>query len=223
MGQTVRMGTDSDSARAPRGPYRTGIRRRGEIIDSATRVFGRHGFARGTLREIAAEVGVSPAALMRHFATKEELLIAVLQASEEADSEQFFGGATGMEHFDHSSRLVAKNARNRGLVELLLTVATEASHPDHPARPFMRARYQSHVEGLAAHLRTARDRGEIRPLTDAEIEHEARGYIALMDGLELQWLLDPDFDLLSAWEYHYLQTRARWTRDAVTPRRDPEK
>ena len=44
-----------------------------------------------------------------------------------------------------------------------------------------------------------------------------------MDGLELQWLLDPDFDLLSAWEYHYLQTRARWTGDAVTPHDDAEK
>jgi hypothetical protein len=67
----------------------------------------------------------------------------------------------------------------------------------------MTDRYAAHTAQLAEKLGEARDAGEIRNLSDLEIEREVRGYIALMDGLELQWLLDPDFDLLGAWKYHY--------------------
>lgn len=212
-----------EPARPRRGPYRTGIKRRQEILESATRVFGQHGFIGGTLRHIADEVGVSPAALMRHFATKEELLIAVLRDSDARNGEALFGDKQGLDYFDSSPRLVEHNLGHRGMVELLLTVATEATNVEHPARPHMMDRYDQHVRELVERLSEARDRGDIRDLTDVEIEREARGYIALMDGLELQWLLDPEFDLLGAWEYHYLNARHRWT-DGLTPNpADPER
>jgi len=201
-----------------RGPYRNGIRRRAEILESATRVFGRHGFIGGTLRHIADEVGVSPAALSRHFPTKEDLLIEVLRGSDARNAADLFDGTRGLARLDNSARLVARNMQNRGLVELLLSVATEASNVEHPARPHMTSRYTAHVSDLIERLREARADGEIADLTDTDIEREARGYIAMMDGLELQWLLDPDFDLLGTWEYHYEQFRERWTAGVARTR-----
>ncbi len=62
----------------PRGPYRTGIKRRREIVDAASRIFARYGYAGGSLRQIAGDVGVTPAALARHFDNKYGLLQAVL-------------------------------------------------------------------------------------------------------------------------------------------------
>ena len=62
-----------------RGPYRTGIRRREQIVATAIAVFGEYGYAGGSIRTIAERVGVSHATLLQHFGSKEGLLTAVLQ------------------------------------------------------------------------------------------------------------------------------------------------
>ena len=48
--------------------------RRGEILDAGLGVFGEKGYEAGTMREIAARVGVSEPALYRHYASKEAIL-----------------------------------------------------------------------------------------------------------------------------------------------------
>ena len=48
--------------------------RRGEILDAALAVFGEKGYEAGTMREIAARVGVSEPALYRHYESKEAIL-----------------------------------------------------------------------------------------------------------------------------------------------------
>ena len=63
----------------PRGPYRSGIKRRREIIDAASLVFARYGYAGSSLRQIADDVGVTAAAFTRHFGNKEGLLQAVIE------------------------------------------------------------------------------------------------------------------------------------------------
>jgi AcrR family transcriptional regulator len=47
--------------------------RRGEILDAALTVFATKGYECGTMREIAAELGVTEPALYRHYAGKEAL------------------------------------------------------------------------------------------------------------------------------------------------------
>jgi AcrR family transcriptional regulator len=48
--------------------------RRGEILDAALAVFGDKGYESGTMREIAARVGVSEPAIYRHYESKEAIL-----------------------------------------------------------------------------------------------------------------------------------------------------
>jgi AcrR family transcriptional regulator len=48
--------------------------RRGEILDAALAVFGEKGYEAGTMREIAARVGVSEPAIYRHYQSKEAIL-----------------------------------------------------------------------------------------------------------------------------------------------------
>ena len=62
--------TSVSSTVGRRGPYRTGIRRREQIIDAATAVFAEYGYAGGSVRTIAERVGVSPASLLQHFGSK---------------------------------------------------------------------------------------------------------------------------------------------------------
>src|SRR6476469_5453109 len=76
----------------PRGPYRTGLRRREQIIEAATGIFARRGYTGATLREIADGAGVSTAGLRRHFGSKEKLLATVLDRWG-CDSEALMDGA----------------------------------------------------------------------------------------------------------------------------------
>jgi AcrR family transcriptional regulator len=72
--------TDGMVEYASRHPTR---RRREEtrqaIVDAGFRLFSRQGYSRTSVRDIAAAVGVTDAALYKHFASKKELLDAVLE------------------------------------------------------------------------------------------------------------------------------------------------
>ena len=52
-------------------------RRRDEIVAATLRCFAREGFHRTTMQDIVAESGLSPGALYRYFAAKEELIAAI--------------------------------------------------------------------------------------------------------------------------------------------------
>ncbi|MBU4555518.1 MAG: TetR/AcrR family transcriptional regulator [Actinobacteria bacterium] len=57
--------------------------RRGEILDAAIEVFGECGYENGSMREIAAAVGVSEPALYRHFSSKEDIFLTMITAAAE--------------------------------------------------------------------------------------------------------------------------------------------
>jgi AcrR family transcriptional regulator len=63
--------------------------RRREIADAALKVIAEQGLARFTALAIAREVGVSDAALFRHFPTKEAIVLAVIDRVEEILFEGF--------------------------------------------------------------------------------------------------------------------------------------
>ncbi len=62
---------------------KTADSRRREIADAALRVIAEQGLGRFTALAIAREVGVSDAALFRHFQTKEEIVLAAIDRLEE--------------------------------------------------------------------------------------------------------------------------------------------
>ena len=68
-----------------------GPERRRQIIEAAADLFARNGFRGTTTREVAAAVGVSEAAVFKHFPTKEELYAAIIEAK--AQTQELLGGA----------------------------------------------------------------------------------------------------------------------------------
>jgi AcrR family transcriptional regulator len=62
---------------------------RAALVDAAARVLSTRGFARCTTAAICSEAGVTTGTLHHHFATKELLLIAVLDAATDAFLERF--------------------------------------------------------------------------------------------------------------------------------------
>ena len=197
----------------PRGPYQKGIRRRREIVDAASRIFARYGYG-GSLRQIANDVGVTPAALARHFGNKYGLLQAVLNHWED-DDDHHFEGAQGLEYFRRLPGLMNYHTTEPGLIELLLTLSTEATDPQHPARDWAVERYQGVVNKGIRYLREATELGEVGPMDDEQIEIETRGVFALMDGMQLQWLLDPSLPVVHMFEAQLAKILERWVRDAT--------
>src|ERR1700722_16492782 len=199
----------------PRGPYQKGIRRRREIVDAASRIFARYGYG-GSLRQIANDVGVTPAALARHFGNKDGLPRAGPPPWEDDDAHHF-DGARGLEYFRRLPGLMTYHTTEPGLIELLLTLSTEATDPQHPARSWAVERYRSVVNLGIDYLREATELGEVGPMDDDQIEIEARGVFALMDGMQLQWLLDPSLPVVHMFEGQLKTVLERWVRGATAP------
>lgn len=201
-----------------RGPYQNGIRRRRAIILAASRIYAAHGFNSGTLRQIAREVGVTPAALARHCTSKEDLLLAVLQNWDTESRARNPHNIRGLAHFIGLRDSVIHNQANRQVIELYLTLSAEATHPSHPARAFIQQRFKTIVRSSVKLLQQAREAGEILPMDDATIVAEVHALYAMMDGIQMQWLINPKTDLVSIFSHALNATLERWTgRKNVLP------
>ena len=207
------MDVAPEPTRAPRverGPYRKGVQRRQEIVRAAAQVFAERGFNGGSLRSIGERVGVSSASLVQYFGTKEGLLAAVLEEWARESRPAGADGLRGLAWMRSMREAMVYNATHRGLIELFLTLTAEATHPAHPARTFVQHRYATVVAEHVGHLQEAVADGEVSPMTPTEVEQEARLFVAAMDGMELQWLLDPRVDLLVLFDRFLDVTLARW-------------
>ena len=200
----------SSTGIAARGPYRTGVRRREQIVAVAISVFGEYGFAGGSIRTIAERVGVSHATLLQHFGSKEGLLTAVLQEWDRRTVQASLTDVAGLDYFKRLPEVMTAHLSNRGLLELFTTIAAEASSPAHPAHAFIQRRYTDNLATLATHLQQAVDAGDVAPLTPAKIQIEVRLVTAVLDGIGLQWLLDPSTDVTATVETYINRTVAAW-------------
>ena len=110
-----------------------------------------------------------------------------------------------------------------------MLVTPEATYPEHPAWSFIQDHRTHTLETFSGHLIAARDAGQALPMTGDAIQDEIRGLIALMDGLELQWLLDPRLDLVAVFTRLLQLLINRWTGltpdevETLTAKNKPEK
>jgi AcrR family transcriptional regulator len=200
----------SSAGATARGPYRTGVRRREQIVATAITVFGEYGYAGGSIRTIADGVGISHATLLQHFGSKEGLLTAVLEEWDRRTVEARLADVAGLDYFRRLPEVMGAHLANRGLLELFTTIAAEASSPTHPAHAFISRRYADNLATLATHLQQAVDAGEVAPLTPVEVEVEVRLVTAVLDGIGLQWLLDPSTDVTASVQTYIDRTVAAW-------------
>jgi AcrR family transcriptional regulator len=156
------------------------------------------GFHGTSLRSVAAAVGISPAALLRHFGSKDELLTAVLNswAEQTDDLQANLSARRGLSRWTVQHEVMTYHTERRGFLQVFITLAADATSPEHPARPYMVPRYEHAVDYFAGSLIEAAQDGEIPPITEDQARHEARALMAFMDGIEIQWLLDPAIDMV---------------------------
>jgi len=181
--------TTATSARA--GGYAKGRATREEILDAAMQLFGEVGYHTASLREVASRVGISHPGLLHHFASKAVLLAAVLERRDEVDEVAFEADlAAGHDYFDALAILIDRNAARPGIVELYATLSAEATSSDHPAHAYFQERYRRVIAMTLTGFERWRDEGRLRPGIDPLTA--ARLTVAVMDGMQIQWLLAAD-------------------------------
>ncbi|MBD8610299.1 TetR family transcriptional regulator [Frigoribacterium sp. CFBP 13729] len=173
---------------APPGRYRKGVAKREAILEAALPVFGKVGFHGASLREIARSCGVSHQSLMHYFATKDELLMAVLRRRDER-LRQHFDDEGGM-RLAELVALAEYNVDVPAVISLFITASAEATSSDHPAHDYYADHYDRIIGSTSAYLAVAEAHGWLRDGFTAE--SAARVVLAVQDGLQLQWLYRRD-------------------------------
>jgi TetR/AcrR family transcriptional regulator, transcriptional repressor of aconitase len=170
--------------------YAKGVARRQEILDRAIEVFADKGAEGTSLRAIAEKIGVSHAALLHYFGSREELLVEVLREGEirhadPRDNEQIV---------DTMVRAAERNVTIPGFVSLYTSMLAGSLDSDREhSREYFATRFTRIRTRLADLIRAGQEAGTVR--RGVEPEDMAALVIAASDGLQIQWLLEPDVDI----------------------------
>ena len=164
---------------------------RERVLRSALRAIAATGFNGSSLAGIAADAGLTTAGLLHHFPSKEQLLVAVLTERDRLDGVRFhLAGFQGLAALDRLVELVEHNTMVPGLVQAYTVLMGESVGENHPARDWFRDRYPKRRANIAAAIRAGIDSGEVRANVDCDAI--AAEIVAMMDGLQVQWVLNPD-------------------------------
>ena len=182
------MATESQSSTRTRPATR---QKRTEILKAAAEIFGNKGSANGTLADVAEQVGMTHAGVLHHFGSKQNLLLEVLAYRDQADvaelDEKHIPG--GAELFLHLVRTAFVNAQRPGIVQSYTVLSAESITDDHPARGFFEERYTT----LRREITEAFDElcAQEGVSDQGAVAAASAAILAVMDGLQLQWLLHP--------------------------------
>lgn len=171
------MPADARSAR--------GLERRRQIVAAATALFAAQGYHAPSLRDIAAASDISHAGLLRHYASKAEILRAVFETvaptAAHAPARSVDDEVTSL--FAYAAMLPVRP----GLVTLIATAYACAADPDDPMHEYMLGRMLHRAASGERHQRARADLGRGR---DPQVESRLFG--AAWDGLQLLMLYCPE-------------------------------
>ncbi|MEU3979200.1 TetR/AcrR family transcriptional regulator [Streptomyces sp. NPDC026672] len=172
----------------PRSPEAR--RRQQDILHIAMDAFAARGYNNASLADIADRVGLTQAGVLHYFRSKSMLLTSVLELRDRSDIDQLgTDRPQGLAFLRHLVDTARRNAEREGIVRLYAVLSAESVTDDHPAQTYFRDRYT----GLRTFVCDALTEACGPALVDAaRVRHAANAVIATMDGLQVQWLLDPD-------------------------------
>lgn len=168
-----------------------------QIIDAAYHLLGEKGYDATTIKEIARAANVAPGLIHYYFPTKDDLLLAVLQQA-----------------CDRFTEMVAQLATLDPSEDLIAAAFEQTRDQVHREPEWYRLRYELLSLGLRNPklldgLRDLLAKGrhciaiavqEIAQSSEAQAQALAPVLLASFDGLALQKLADPDFDLDRAYQ-----------------------
>jgi AcrR family transcriptional regulator len=180
-----------------RGPYKAGVRRRQQIIESADIHFANEGYHETPLSTIAAEVGITDAGLLHHFPSKLHLLIAVSEhnfARSNKNWQTIGADPSFLEILASMCRTTYSSLEQHSRIELDAIAAAEAISGSGIGRDDYAEGLHAAITGTTNRFRHCLARGELHSWVDPEAL--ARQCFAIGNGLNMQWVLsNRAFDL----------------------------
>lgn len=184
---------------------KSGDERRQEIVREATKVIAERGFYGASLQEIADGIGITQAGMLRHVKNKNELLLLVLGQFESGNPTQACLNSM-VEDYRETGRAqcfpaiyrtsVRQALDNPRLTQLYLVLRAEAMDPAHPAHDYFAKR------GLKVRESVAKITWNVpEPYRDPKAIVDL--YLTMgsaLDGLQMRWLGEDDFDLERHWK-----------------------
>lgn len=198
---------------------RPAAERRRQIIEVTTGLIAERGFWGLSMQDVADGCGLTVPGLLHHVGSKDRLLLAVLDHRDAEDGRALAdhlgldghpgldaalapdgpalsgdwsaAAAHGIDLRRLCAALVRRNASRPEIVRLFAVLEAESLAPDHPAHAYFVTRQERVLAALVTLARGVSDRPESL----------ARQVMAMMDGLQIQWLRDLErTDLVTEWE-----------------------
>jgi AcrR family transcriptional regulator len=172
-----------------------GGRSRAAILKAAVSLFARFGYRGAPLAAVADAAQMTQPGLLHHFPSKQHLLLAVLEDRDLDAKRRAHGGfnAGGHTTLNALRDLVEYNATTPELVQLFTVLVGEGVSADHPAHTYFTDRYAGLRHQLTRALQLGQETGDFR--ADVDVSLVASLILAMMDGLQIQWLLDHDQEM----------------------------
>ncbi|HZF14725.1 MAG TPA: TetR/AcrR family transcriptional regulator [Steroidobacteraceae bacterium] len=173
---------------------------RENILNRAAWHFAEYGFRGSSAAAIAHEADMSEPGLLHHFGSKVGLLMALLEMRYSLDESKLEAekDLDGLQLLPLLVHLVRENVTKKDSVRLSMVMLAESLSTSHPSHKFYKRRYTRAREIVTKHLARAQQLGFIRKEIDCPAL--ATTMLAVMDGLQLQWLLDPKIDMAECFE-----------------------
>jgi len=190
-----------------------GLLRRGQILDAALALFAEHGYRATSVAAVATAVGLTEQGVLHHFPSKDALVQAVLEhrAALEPEAQEHVaepgGGIGSLLRIPELANVLLDNP---ALMRFDTVVAGESIAEGGAAQDHVRDRLRAVRAGLVALLTEGVRRGELRE--DIDPDAVATEMVAFMDGIQTQWVLDPERIDLSASYQRYVDALAQRLR-----------
>ena len=203
--------------RGPGRPRAGSEDKRARILNEAVVLFGEHGYAGTSLADIANAADISKAGLLHHFSSKDELFCKVLERRDREDALSILvespagegdtveapvdtignldtldvAGASDLDGnpwalLERYVELLERNVAHRDLTAIYTATAVSVLDAEHPAHRWMANHLNSAVERFESSFEAGKTAGLVDPKMPSRLV--ARSLVALIDGLQLQWL-----------------------------------
>ena len=186
--------TNTVGVRGRRGSYAKTAERRQAIAEAALELVLEKGHRSLITAEVAHRAGLSEPGVLYHYPTKDDLLLAALRLSDEFEWATMPLG----ESVRRAPARAAESLRRINVVRLHTAMFGESSDPTHPAHEYFKERWRAGDERMVESIR----RLQVAGVVDGTIEpyRASRWIHTAWEGLQLQWLAQPEFDIAAELE-----------------------
>ncbi|MET9972364.1 helix-turn-helix domain-containing protein [Streptomyces sp. NPDC006356] len=165
--------------------------RREEVLRAAMEVFAERGYRATSIDAVAERAGLTRQGVLHYYPSKKRLLLALLHFREELNRENVSGGTDVPDVPGRFAEAVAFEQEHPCLAQVHSVVMAEAVTGQEPAGEYARERRRT----LQNHLtRLLTERYGDRLPSGLPAATAATALLALVEGIQQQWLVDQDCD-----------------------------